>query len=124
MMMSESEIVTFYRQAADQKKQIKILAELNGTSKERIESILSDAGYDLHKKRRKPGSTGRTRRSSCADLYPKFKEFYDLGLSDREIGLRSGCTSSPVRNWRIKNNLPLNCKQGWNGKRKKDETIP
>ncbi|MCM1230767.1 MAG: hypothetical protein NC489_11590 [Ruminococcus flavefaciens] len=42
--MSDGEIITFYRQAADPKKQIGILAELNATTKETITWILRRAG--------------------------------------------------------------------------------
>lgn len=42
--MSDGEIITFYRQAADKRKQIGILADLNATTKETITWILKRAG--------------------------------------------------------------------------------
>ena len=42
--MTPGEIVTFYRQAMDRRKQIRILAELNAVSKDEILRILDGAG--------------------------------------------------------------------------------
>lgn len=42
--MSDGEIIAFYRQAADRRKQIGILADLNATTKETITWILKRAG--------------------------------------------------------------------------------
>lgn len=55
--MSESEIVASYRQAAKPAAQITVLADLNVSSKERIEEILREAGEPLPKKAGRPKRT-------------------------------------------------------------------
>jgi hypothetical protein len=57
MWMSEEDIAEMYRRSADPGKQVKILAELNATSREAIVEILTKAGVyeDVEPKRR----TGR-----------------------------------------------------------------
>lgn len=46
MIMTAWEIVTSYKQAANQKHQINVLAQLNGCGVSKIEQILADAGVD------------------------------------------------------------------------------
>lgn len=47
MQMTETEIIRRYKHAADRRKQIKILAELNACPKETIREILRNAGCDV-----------------------------------------------------------------------------
>lgn len=46
MQMTDFEILTSYKQAKDQKDQVKILAQLNNTSIENINEILKSQGID------------------------------------------------------------------------------
>jgi len=51
MEMTKQEICRSYLLAISKPKQIRILAELNGTSKAQIEKILTDGGYYVTKKK-------------------------------------------------------------------------
>lgn len=63
MPMTKGEIVNSYRQAKDQKTQIKVLAELNLTSREEIIKILREAGEDVQEKTKKK-TTAKTAEKS------------------------------------------------------------
>ena len=55
MLMTKQEICRSYLLAISKPKQIRILAELNGTSREQIEKILTDGGYYVtNRKEEKP----------------------------------------------------------------------
>jgi hypothetical protein len=47
MQMTNGEIITSYKQAKDQREQINILAQLNGTTTDTIKDILTQAGITL-----------------------------------------------------------------------------
>ena len=94
MTMTNEEIVRHYRQAADKAADIKVLADLNTTSKNEIIGILEDAGEALPGKHR----TGR--------FDGKIKPLYEQGLNDAEIAERVGCSSATVADWRKRNGLP------------------
>ena len=56
MMMTDLEILTTFRQAKEPGKQVRILAELNGTTTDKIREILKEQGVDprqLPRKKRK-----------------------------------------------------------------------
>ncbi len=53
MEMTEKEICRAYLLAVSKAKQIRILAELNGTTREKITKILTDNGYLLPRKEEK-----------------------------------------------------------------------
>ena len=94
MTMTNEEIVRHYRQAADKAADIKVLADLNTTSKNEIIGILEDAGEALPGKRRAGRFDG------------KIKPLYEQGLNDAEIAEQVGCTSTTVADWRKRNGLP------------------
>lgn len=56
LQMSASEILQMYRQAADRKAQIEILAQLNAVTKEEIRAVLRSCGEDVPEEpKKKPG---------------------------------------------------------------------
>ena len=96
MTMTNEEIVRHYRQASDKAADIKVLADLNATSKNEVIAILEDAGEKI------PGKS----RGSKFD--GKIKPLYGQGLSDVKIAERVGCSDTTVANWRKRNGLPVN----------------
>jgi len=53
MEMGKYEIEVLYRQAADRREEIKILAQLNATTRLEIINVLNELGYDIKKPRKK-----------------------------------------------------------------------
>lgn len=137
--MSDGEIITFYRQAADPRKQIGILAELNATTKETITWILKRAGALCSANpvpRKSPPQLQRP-VTPCTPLSDKSKKevqhkggkgkkmsperhqqllnLYNEGLTDKQIAWKVGLkSSSSVCIWRNKHGLSANGKPGGN----------
>lgn len=99
--MSEGEIVTSYKQAANPAEQIDTLTELNNCSRELILEVLRSAGVlqDEHivRKRRK-GSQPHFDRDVARQLYEE-------GLSDEEIAAKLEVSDYTIRRWRSEDGL-------------------
>lgn len=138
--MSDGEIITFYRQAADKRKQIGILADLNATTKETITWILKRAGAlnspipvlkksppqlqepvtpsrdESKKEVRRRGGKGK---QMTPERHQQLLDLYNEGLTDQQIASKVGLkASSSVCIWRKKHKLPANGRSG-NKKEKK-----
>ena len=76
MVMSDSEILSLYRESKDQKKQVKILAELNGVPLFKMEKKLKDLGIDVD--------------SDEAPLFDAGEALclFEEGLSDKDIAAK------------------------------------
>lgn len=62
MTMTAEEIVRHYRQAANKKKDVLVLADLNGTDEASIKAVLIDAGVmEPERKERKKAGTEEKR---------------------------------------------------------------
>ena len=96
MTMTNEEIVRHYRQASDKAADIKVLADLNATSRNEIIAVLEDAGEKI------PG------KSRGSKLDGKIKPLYEQGLNDVKIARQVGCSDTTVANWRKRNGLPVN----------------
>ena len=94
MIMTEFEIKRAYREAKNRKKQIRILADLNGCSAGRIKNIVADVvcpdrrNFDLGERHR----------------------LYESGLTDVQIAGALGLTAGTIWHWRQKNGLKANKK--------------
>ncbi|MDE7346560.1 MAG: hypothetical protein K2N48_07465 [Muribaculaceae bacterium] len=112
--MEDGDLLYLYKQADDKVEQIKILSELNACSERAIINRLEALGVQIlssdFKKTVKPKG-GRHRKPEEYDLM--FRPLYDDGLSDREISLRTGTSTTAVHNWRQRNQLAPNFKSGW-----------
>lgn len=95
MYMDEYEITQSYLQAKDRKAQVRILAELNLTSKQAIMDVLA--------------RRGAAQKEQFAPKEETRMLLYRLGLNDREIAERLGVDRQIILLWRRKNNLTANC---------------
>lgn len=120
--MTDGEIITDYRQAKDQKAQVKILAEQNCVSVLEMRLKLSKLGLlsndDSNHQKRQPDKK-KHKASSMEDLllnvdrkvYGKLdearaKELYDQGLGDQRIANTLNVAKSTVASWRKRIGLP------------------
>lgn len=103
MYMTDDEICVRYRQARDKKAQIKILADLNATSKQEIISVLEDAGIPLPEKLKldkpKPPRVFKFDENLA-------RQFYVQGMMDKEIAEQLGVSKTTIFKWRTQNSLP------------------
>ena len=78
MTMSNDEIIRAYLQSKDQRKQIGILADLNGCDKEKIRTILSHHGVKLptpgRPKKKVKEPTVKIEKRKASDVLPVPKE--------------------------------------------------
>lgn len=94
LQMSAQEIVTSYKTAADKKKQIKILAELNDCTVGEIEEVLIQLGAMEKSDRRKPHP-----RAVQVDG-DKARELLAQGLTDEETAAALGVGLGKFQDWR------------------------
>lgn len=92
---TSEEICTIYRNQKDRSRGVKILMQLTGWSKEKIEQILIDRGYTLkHKKVYK-----------CVIQYEEALELYKKNWTDKEIANYFGVNPYSVKQWRKRHGL-------------------
>lgn len=102
MIDSPAEIVRSYRMAADPKKQIKVLAELNACSVKEIRQVLVGEGV-LPRETEVPEEPRKA-------VKKRFDEetagmLYEEGLDDAAIAKATGMTAHTVAKWRSRNGL-------------------
>ena len=93
MNYSAEEIVRSYRQAKDQKAQIKILAELNTCSVEEIRRVLADEGVLAEEPQKAKSPAKRFDAERALALYGE-------GGSDEAIAEALGVSGDTVTKWR------------------------
>ena len=96
MMMTAEEICRHYRQAADQKRDIQVLAELNLVSRDTIRAVLVEGGELA------PAMSKRLLRDheSQAALAEAIAAGLDAGMNNQEIADMTGCCPQTVKNHR------------------------
>lgn len=118
LQMSAQEIVTSYKTAADPKKQIRILAELNACTVGEIEAVLIQLGAMEKSDRRKPHP-----RAVQVDG-DKARELLAQGLTDEETADALGVGLGKFRDWRRGEGIrPNREKKAWNSAGT-EETMP
>lgn len=118
LQMSAQEIVTSYKTAAEPKKQIRILAELNACTVGEIEEVLLQLGAMEKSDRRKPHP-----RAVQVDG-DKARELLAQGLTDEETAAALGVGLGKFRDWRRGAGIrPNREKKAWNSART-EETEP
>ena len=94
MTMTHEEIVRHYQQAANQKQDIQVLADLNGTDTASIRAVLIDAGVLTPD------------RPSKAVFDEQIAPLAAQGMDDNSIAASVGCSAQTVRNYRKRHNIP------------------
>lgn len=108
LFMSDAEIATHFRQAANKQKDLKILAELNSCQVIEIKAALAREGIVLENRQKKLDGVAA-------------RKLYEQGCNDRKIATELNVSPSTVTNWRLRNALPsVRKKQGSQGT---DKTI-
>lgn len=102
MIDSPAEIVRSYRMAADPKKQIKVLAELNACSVKEIRRVLVGEGV-LPRETEVPEEPKKAARKRFDEETARM--LYEEGLDDAAIAKATGMTAHTVAKWRSGNGL-------------------
>ena len=102
MIDSPGEIVRSYRMAADPKKQIKVLAELNACSVKEIRRVLVGEGV-LPRETEVPEEPKKAARKRFDEETARM--LYEEGLDDAAIAKETGMTAHTVAKWRSRNGL-------------------
>ena len=102
MIWSTEEIVRSYRMAADPKKQIKVLAELNACSVKEIRQVLVGEGV-LPRETEIPEEPKKAAKKRFDEAVAKM--LYEEGLDDAAIAKATGATAHTVAKWRSRNGL-------------------
>lgn len=102
MIWSAEEIVRSYRMAADPKKQIKVLAELNACSVKEIRQVLVGEGV-LPRETEVPEEPKKAARKRFDEETARM--LYEEGLDDAAIAKATGMTAHTVAKWRSRNGL-------------------
>lgn len=109
LQMSAQEIVTSYKTAADPKKQIRTLAELNACTAGEIEAVLIQLGAMEKSDRKRPHP-----RAVQVDG-DKARELLAQGLTDEETADALGVGLGKFRDWRRGEGIrPNREKKAWN----------
>lgn len=118
MIWSTEEIVRSYRMAADPKKQIKVLAELNACSVKEIRQVLVGEGV-LPRETEVPEEPKKAAKKRFDEAVAK--RLYEEGLDDAAIAKATGATAHTVAKWRSRNGLRKKVRKP---RMKKDVDVP
>lgn len=109
-LWEDYEIVQTYKNAKHKKKQICILAQLNGCTVKYILKVLYKNGAITKEQiagmqTQKPIVTGQPKKKPSVNRPTPFNDgraykYYKIGMTDREIAERIGCTRGRVQRWR------------------------
>lgn len=102
MIDSPAEIVRSYRMAADPKKQIKVLAELNACSVKEIRQVLVGEGV-LPRETEVPEEPKKAAKKRFDEETARM--LYEEGLDDAAIAKATDMTAHTVAKWRSRNGL-------------------
>lgn len=107
MNMTDGDIAASFRQAKDQKKQVQVLADLNGVSRREMEEKLHQLGL-APKPKPRPEKRCHTRPPDFDELLAM--ELYNDGKSDLVIAEQLGVAKWKFGEWRRDRALPANRK--------------
>lgn len=103
LVMDDTEIAIHYKLAANKARDIKVLAQLCGTTEREIRSALEQVGITPCGARARKPPTKITAQMESA-MY----RLYADGLYDGEIAEKVGASETSVCRWRRRNGLPSN----------------
>lgn len=118
MIDSPAEIVRSYRMAADPKKQIRVLAELNACSVKEIRQVLVGEGV-LPRETEVPEEPKKAAKKRFDEETARM--LYEEGLDDAAIAKATGMTAHTVAKWRSRNGLRKKVRKP---RMKKDVDVP
>lgn len=105
--MATEEVCLQYRLAKDKKKQIKILAELNATTKQKIVEILTQGGVAVPEQKPQTPQVAKPKQPRVFKFDETLaRQLYDQGLMDKEIGRLVGASQPTICEWRKQHSLP------------------
>lgn len=99
MTMTDSEIRAEYNTAKSKRKQIGVLADLNGCSHDEMIAKLKELGCEI------PPAPERKKRPYGKLDQAKAMELYKTGMSQREMAKELGVAQSTVRSWLYRERL-------------------
>lgn len=92
LFMSDAEIASHFRQAADKRKDLRILADLNSCHVTEIKAALAREGITMESQQNKLDGVAA-------------RKLYNQGHKDSEIAAALNVSPSTVANWRLRNGL-------------------
>ena len=108
MLMTDAEIAHSFRTAANQQKQVNVLADLNCCSKREMKEKLEELGFSLTSPAQKKEKTsGTPRRFRCLDE-ARAMALYRDGLTDLDMADCLGVSVTTVGTWRRQQGLAPN----------------
>ena len=112
MFMSDGDIITSFRQAKDQQKQIQVLADLNSCTKAQMVNKLLELGLvDAGKAPKRGRGAGNPGRPVDEEQEYRRKSLYDAGATDAEMAEILGIARCTVASWRRRKGLPQHYKK-------------
>ena len=112
MFMSDGDIITSFKQAKDQQKQIQVLADLNSCTKAQMVSKLLELGLvDAGKAPKKGRGAANKGRAKNEEADFRRQALYDEGATDAEMAEILGLSRSAIVSWRRKKGLPQHYKK-------------
>lgn len=97
---TEKEVCSIFRRQADKTQGVRILSELTGWSKQRIEDILIEGGYKIHRSRyARNGAKSRIIDEVALSMYNE-------GYEDADIAKEFNVAANTIKTWRVTNKLP------------------
>lgn len=107
MWMDNEEICLQYRLAKDKKRQIKILAELNATTKAQIVEVLKKGGIVVPEQKPQTPKVDKPKQPKAFRFNTELvRSLYDKQLTDKEIAAQMCLHVSTIWKWRKENSLP------------------
>ena len=112
MLMTNDEICVQYRHAKNKERQIKILAELNVTTKQEIIEVLKQGGMVVPEQKPPAPKADKPKRQKVFRINTELvRSLYDKQMTDKEIAAQMGLNVSTIWNWRKANSLPSHYKR-------------
>lgn len=109
MQMSDTEILSSFREAKDPKKQIGVLADLNAVNPDEMQRYLHQLGAPVQLPREKPRKAQNPPKATFN--VSRALELHAEGLCDLDIAERLGVKVAKFATWRRGQGLPANIRR-------------
>ena len=108
-MMPDDELTVMWRQAKDQREQVKILAELNGVSTAVMAEKLRGLGCEFPELPASWMKAAPLKEKGPGFDMDRARALFAEGKSDREIAEMLGCSVDKFARWRTQNGMKRAC---------------